>query len=187
MDQKKQIRDLLLTKRKTLIIDEIYNKSKIIQDALEQHPLFKSSQTILFYVSYGNEVFTHDLIKKYLKSNKTILVPYSHPETCTIEPRIITDWTDLIKGSYGILEPHTYKTQNESSIDLILLPGVGFDRKGNRLGHGKGYYDRLIHQTPNATLIGLAFDFQIVPFIPIQIHDRPVDIIISEKEIITCH
>ena len=168
-----------------MTMEDVINKSNTIQHTLEQHPLFKQSKTILFYVSYGHEVSTHDLIKTYLRFDKTILVPYSNTETCTITSIKITRWNELVKGSYGILEPKHYNNYEEH-IELIILPGVGFDRNGNRLGHGKGYYDRLIANSSTTPLIGLAYDFQIIPTIPTQSHDRPVDIIITETETITC-
>ena len=185
MHEKELIRKQLLTRRNKLTKDEVVSKSNIIQHALERHSSFQQAHTILFYVSYGHEVFTHDLIKTYITRDKTILVPYSNTETCRITPVKITKWNELVKGSYGILEPQ-HHTLYKENIDLIILPGVGFDRNGNRLGHGKGYYDRLITRSKTTPLIGLAYDFQIIPTIPTQSHDRPVDIIITETETITC-
>ncbi len=96
-------------------------------------------------------------------------------------------WKELSIGSYGILEPRTEKIRKTrvEDIDLIIVPGVAFDKKGNRIGHGKGYYDRLLDKT-NATKIGLAFEFQLLKEIPTDKHDLPIDILITEKRIIKC-
>ena len=96
----------------------------------------------------------------------------------------LKDWNDLEPGSYGILEPKKDKIIEMliESIDIIIVPGVGFDELGCRLGHGAGYYDNLLKKSINATHIGLAFEFQIVEKVPIESHDLPVDIIITEKD-----
>jgi len=186
MSDKEYVRSQLLVKRKSMSIDEVNNKSRIIQKKLEEYPLFQKSGNILFYVSYGHEVFTHDLIKKSLQIKKNVLVPRSNTKTFMIDPIMINNWTDLMKGAYGILEPSRQNNNISNHINLIILPGIGFDIRGNRLGHGKGYYDRLIEKNPKAALIALAYDFQIVNSIPINSHDKQVDMIISEKQTIIC-
>ena len=94
-------------------------------------------------------------------------------------------WEELRVGSYGILEPRIEKIRktNVEDLELIIVPGIAFDKNGNRLGHGKGYYDRILGKT-NATKIGLAFEFQIVGKIPTNENDKPVDIIITEERVI---
>lgn len=89
---------------------------------------------------------------------------------------------DLKKGAYGILEPSVVKTADEKDIDVILVPGLAFDRHGGRMGFGKGYYDRLL-ETSIAVKIGLCYDFQLFDTIPTESHDVPMDFIITEKEI----
>lgn len=186
MSDKEYVRSQLLNKRKSMPIDEVYKKSKIIQKKLEEDPLFQKSSNILFYVSYGHEVFTHNLIKKSLQTKKNVLVPRSNTKTFTIDPIIINDWKNLMKGTYGILEPSKQDNHISHNIDLIILPGIGFDAQGNRLGHGKGYYDRLIIETSQVKSIALAYDFQIIKSIPNEVHDKQVDRIITEKQIIFC-
>lgn len=187
MKKKQEIRKELLKKRKELPFSTVLEHSKQIHQRLIKHPLYQQAKNILFYVSYGNEVYTHDMIKEGLFQQKTIIVPLSDTKTHTIKPCILKNWDDLEKGAYGILEPiiHSQKTIPLKKINLIIIPGVGYDEKGNRIGHGKGYYDRLITKIPKAKLIGLGFEFQIVPTIPIEPHDRKVDTIITEGRTIT--
>ena len=185
MNNKQSLRLKMLEKRKKLSIVEVYKKSKIIQKKIEDNPFFKKSDYILIYVSYDHEVYTHDLIKKFLQTEKKILIPRSRMQTHTIDPILLKNWEELTPGSYGILEPKKHINFLSSNIDLILIPGLGFDISGNRIGYGKGYYDRLINRIPQAILIGLAFDFQIVRRIPREIHDKKVDFIITEKRILS--
>ena len=97
----------------------------------------------------------------------------------------INSLNDLVIGKFNILEPKDrFKTKEE--LDLIIVPGLVFDKKGNRIGHGKGYYDSFLKKHPNATKIGLAFEDQINKKILVEDHDIPMDFIITEKRIINC-
>ena len=188
MIDKQQVRNILMQKRKETSLDEIKEKSKQIQHLLMTHPYYMQAKVILFYVSYGKEVATHDLIKQALSTDKTVIVPVSNITNTTIIPSVLYNWDDLQPGSYHILEPrgkHIHPIAPRS-IDLILLPGVGFDEMGNRMGHGKGFYDRFVPMVPQAKRIGLSFEFQIVDRIPIAPFDQKVNLIITEKRIIDC-
>jgi 5-formyltetrahydrofolate cyclo-ligase len=149
--------------------------------------LFQDSMHPLFYVSTNNEVCTHQLIKKVLSSKKKVYVPLSEIKTHTLKISKLSYWDDLIPGTYNILEPKKEKQKLVpiNTIDVIIVPGIGFDKKGNRLGQGGGYYDWLLSQT-NATAIALAFEFQLLNLIPMDSHDQQVDIIITEKQVIHC-
>ncbi len=182
------LRKELIKKRKNVPKSEIYNKSQLIEKNLFRMYEFKSSKKILFYISYDNEVYTHDMIKKSISINKKIIVPISDVIKKNLILSKLDRWEELEKGSYNILEP-IRKNEKEillDSINLIIVPAIGFDIKGNRLGHGLGYYDKLLKKSNIATHIGLAFEFQIIDHIQIEKHDIPVDMIITEKRIIHC-
>ena len=182
------LRKELIKKRKNVSKSEIYNKSQLIEQNLFKMYEFKSSKKILFYISYDNEVYTHDMIKKSISINKNIIVPISDVINKKLILSKLDRWEELEKGSYSILEP-IRKNEKEillDSINLIIVPAIGFDIKGNRLGHGLGYYDKLLKNSNIATHIGLAFEFQIIDHIQIEKHDSPVDMIITEKRIIHC-
>jgi len=185
MDEKQRVRQQLLHQRKQMNKEEVKHKSLIIQKTLQQDTWFQDAKSILFYVSYGNEVSTHQLIKTFLEDHDKTILPRSQTKSCTIDPKIITSWDQLQKGSYGIMEPSVDASSFTGKLDLIIIPGVGFDQKGNRIGHGKGYYDRLIQHHPQAKLIGLAFDFQIIASIPTDPYDKKVHKIITETRSIT--
>ena len=184
--KKKEIRKLLKNKRLQLSKDENLKKSKQIKNRLFLMDEFKKAKNILFYVSYNGEVFTHEAIEEAL-SKKIVVVPISNKNDYSLIFSKLDSFNDLEEGAYGILEPKKdlIKEISIDKIDLIIIPGIGFDLRGNRIGHGKGFYDRLLKNT-NALIIALAFDFQIIEKIPTENHDRSADIIITEKRIINC-
>jgi 5-formyltetrahydrofolate cyclo-ligase len=185
---KNRIRKELIYKRKNLSKKEVFEKSKKIKDRLFKLSEFKKAITILFYVSYNNEVFTHEMIKECIKDKKNVIVPISDKENRQLILSKLNFFEDLKPGSYDILEPKKDKVQEVSiyDIDLIIVPGVGFDDSGHRIGHGKGYYDNLLRDSANTLHIGLAFESQIVKKIPTKAHDLPVQKIVTEKRIIDC-
>ena len=184
---KQTIRSQLLQKRKKISANEVTKKSQEITHKLLSLELFRGANTILFYVSYDNEVNTHILIKESLKHGKNVVVPISDVKRHQLKLSQITQWQELALGSYGILEPKKNFIREISldSVDLAIVPGVGFDIIGNRLGHGKGYYDSLL-QDYKGKIVALAFEFQVIENIPVEVHDKKVDVIITEKKVIYC-
>ncbi len=187
-NMKKEIRNLILKQRNNMSPSEVMEKSKKIKDRLFEMTEFREAQSILFYVSYGNEVHTHEMIKETLIKGKRVVVPKPNKEDRTLLLSVLTHWEDLEVGAYDILEP-----KNESiievpinSIDLMIIPGVVFDLRGNRVGHGMGFYDRLLENTHYACLIGLAFELQIVDVITVEKHDVKIDTIVTEDRVIPC-
>ena len=180
---KNQLKDSILEKRNSLSEAEIIEKSKKIEDNLFNLEQYKKSKTVMFFVSFNSEVNTHDMIKKALK-NKTIIVPkVEHHE---IEPSVIIDFDNLIPARFGILEPIEIMKIVYKNIDMVLVPGIVFDKEGHRIGYGFGYYDRFLRKVTKAKKIGLAFDFQVVDKIPKESHDVPVDMIVTEERIVKC-
>lgn len=183
---KNEIRKLLKNKRLNLSKEEVLAKSELIKNRLFQINEFKKTKNILFYVSYDGEVFTHNAIKEAL-IDKKVVVPISKKADYSLILSKLNSFKDLQDGQYGILEPKKEKIKEISidKIDLAIVPGIAFDLNGNRIGHGKGYYDRLLKNI-KAPIIGLAYEFQIIQKIPIDDYDKQVDIIITEKRVIKC-
>lgn len=183
---KKSLREQFLIKRKGLSKSEVDEKSCQIQLRLFSTPWYQTAHNILFYVSYDNEVHTHDMIKESLQNGKTVLVPKCDIQKKTLCVSKLTCWDDLSTGAYSILEPRNDCIHEVpvSSIELVIVPGVVFDLYGNRIGHGMGFYDRLLKNSTKAHSIGLAFEYQIVELIPPEEHDEKVDLIITEDRII---
>ena len=181
---KNQLKESILQKRNSLSKEEIIEKSNEIKNKLFNLKNYKNSKTIMFFVSFNSEVNTHDMIRDALK-NKTVVVPkVVHHE---IEPSIIIDFDNLMPcGKFGILEPIEAMKIAYKNIDLVLVPGIVFDKEGHRIGYGFGFYDKFLAKVPKAIKIGLCFDFQFVDKIPAEMHDVPVDMIVTEKRVVEC-
>jgi 5-formyltetrahydrofolate cyclo-ligase len=186
MNMKDILRKSILKKRNALSASEVLEKSTRIKKRIFEMELFKNAQNILFYVSYGNEVYTHNMIKESFMLGKRVVVPKSISDDNSLTLSILNNWNNLELGEYNILEPRKDSIEeiDIGSIDLIIVPGVVFDKEGNRIGHGKGYYDRLLKDYQDIPTIGLAFGFQIVEYIISEKHDKKIDIIITEDRII---
>ena len=148
---------------------------------IETHPAFTKAGCILIYHSLPDEVYTHAFIEKW-KDKKTILLPVVVGDDLELRP--YSGKQDMRKGSYGIEEPIGKAFTNYDEINLAIIPGVGFDAKGNRLGRGKGYYDRLLPKI-KAYKIGICFSFQTVEEIPVEEYDIKMDEVLTEEGFIT--
>lgn len=184
---KQQLRKKTVQKRKQLSLSSVKQKSNSIKKKLFSLEIFHTASSVLFYVSYDNEVDTHEMIKECLAMRKTVIVPKVLLDTQTLLLSRLQRWEDLEKGCYGILEPKQSQIQdvNINTLDLIIVPGIAFDINKNRIGHGKGYYDKLLYQNENIPTIGLAFECQLVDVIDNEDHDVKIDILITEERIIT--
>lgn len=180
---KNQLKELVLEKRNSLLKEKILEKNEKIHDNLFGLEQYKNSKTIMFFVSFNSEVDTHGMIKDALK-NKTVVVPKVMQHE--IEPSVIIDLDNLMPAKFGILEPIELMKIAYKNIDLVLVPGIVFDREGHRIGYGFGYYDKFLAKVPKAVKIGLAFDFQVVDKIPKETHDVPVDLIVTEEGVVEC-
>ncbi|HEC81995.1 MAG TPA: 5-formyltetrahydrofolate cyclo-ligase [Thermoplasmatales archaeon] len=187
VDKKKKIREKIIEVRKNTSVEKIRKWSRDIEKRFFSLREYKDAETVMFYVSYDNEVYTHDMIKKALKEGKKVVVPFSDTKHNNITPIQIKDFEELKRGAYGILEPF-YQHElvvSENVIDLVVVPGVAFDTKGHRIGHGLGYYDEFL-KTVTACKTGFAFEFQVLSEIPCEEHDVRMDKIVTEKRIIDC-
>jgi len=153
-------------------------KSGIIKDRLLNEEAFKEAKVVMFYVSLKDEVNTMSMIDEAIKVGKRVCVPVIVKEEKRLIAGEIKDRiADLEKQHFGIYQPkegHVKEVPLED-IDLVIVPGIAFDKKNVRLGRGHGYYDRFLCSVPNHTkTIGLAFDFQVLEHLPQDSHDIPV-------------
>lgn len=176
---KEQIRSKILLRLKIQKEENRERKSKLIKKKLFGVSVFKKAKHIMFYIAFGKEVNTEEMMRKAKKLGKKVYVPVCKKDRITLRPCILEDNASLKKGPYGICEPVIKKSIPPEKLDLVIVPGIAFDKKGNRLGRGRGCYDRFLAKIPKDTpTIGLAFDFQIVPSLPRQTHDVSVNKII---------
>lgn len=188
MKEKQEIRQKILSLRNNLSPDNVSLKSKLIKNRLFQVPEFKNAEWIMLYLSFNNEVRTDQIIKELLMCRKKLLVPAIVEKSKNlIACQIFSFEKDLKRGYFGISEPveNLKIPVDPKKIDLIVIPGIAFDVNGNRVGFGRGYYDRFLKKLGRKTIsIALAYDFQILKTVPSQKNDIPVSIIVSEKQTI---
>lgn len=179
---KDEIRDSIFKKRNKLEKKEIIEKGNIVKEKLFSLDEYKKAKTVMFFLSFGKEVYTYDLVRGVLEDkSKNVVVPKI--KEFEIISCSIKDFSELTPGAYRILEPVEVKEVNPGEIDIVLVPGIAFDKKGYRIGFGKGYYDRFLKRT-KALKIGLCMDFQVVEEINYNEWDIKMDTIITEKQII---
>ncbi len=160
--------------------------SRTILDRFIQLPEYAASQTVMFYVDVRDEVRTRHALPDAIGGNKRIVIPYCVDGE--LELFHLESMDELDVGMYKILEPKPElrevgrKRLKPEDLDLIMVPGVAFDRHGGRTGHGKGYYDKLLqHARPDTPLVALAFECQMFPEIPVDTHDIYMDKIVTES------
>ncbi len=180
---KQELRQIILDSIKVQKEDIALFKSRVITEKVSGLPVFQRARTILFYASFRGEVDTFALMHKAMELKKRIALPLVKKEEQRIVPVLIKSLNELRAGSYGIPEPPDVPQNRLSAdeLDLVVVPGVAFDRHNNRLGRGAGYYDRFLLDLPSATpTIALAYDLQVVDALPgLEPHDRPVKFVIT--------
>lgn len=171
---KKELRSHIKTLKKQHSKENLIEQSKVILNKLENNEFFKKAKIVMLYSSLPDEVNTQDFLSKWRNEKRIILPTVVGDDIIPVE---LSCDTSFAVGDFNILEP-----QNEpynGSYDLIVVPGVAFDRNGNRIGRGKGYYDRFLCKHLDVKRIGICFDFQLVDNVPTEDNDIKMDEIIS--------
>ncbi len=188
-DCKEFIRRQLIQRRSLLSDEEIRDKSNIIVERLKKTGRLEKAGTIMAYMCMKSEVFTRGLINDILAEGRTVCLPIVVEKEKKLEIYKIENIdSDVEPGAFGIYEPVKLPERiiNPADIDLVLVPGVGFDIRKNRIGFGGGYYDRFLSQLrPETVKIGLSFDCQVIHELPVEKFDEKMDIIITESRILT--
>lgn len=169
-----EIRDSLNNNEKELMDNKIFNE-------LINTDLYKRSINIFIYISFSNEINTRNIIEKAFKDKKNVFIPKVYKDDKLMKAIKLNSIDELKKNSMGILEPIDDSNYIEKeNIDLIVVPGVVFDKECNRIGYGGGYYDRYLKDIKSKkNKIALAYDLQIVDKIESEVHDIKVDYIIT--------
>lgn len=176
--QKKTLRKTMKARKSTFSSAEKIKKSESIWHNIENLPAFKEAQTVMLYWSMDDEVYTHDFIEKWHKK-KTLLLPAVDGDDLRI--KIFDGIGSMRPGpDFGILEPVGNDYPEPEKIDMIIVPGVAFDHQNNRMGRGRGFYDRLLRQS-NALKVGICFDFQYIPVVPTEPEDIKMDMVVVEQ------
>ena len=183
-----QIREEIAKSISALSDSEIAEKTRAIEARLFDFANFLEAKIALLYISGDYEVATENIIKRSYAYGKIVVLPAFDPVKFEMNLMKVDNFEkDLVPGPRGVLEPDASRCKIVplERIDIAVLPGLAFDEKGARLGSGQGYYDRLIPRLAITTRkVALTFEEQIVPQIPMEAHDKHVDIIITDKRII---
>jgi 5-formyltetrahydrofolate cyclo-ligase len=175
--KKKEIRNHIKEIKKNFSFEDKKARSKKIFEKIEKLPEFINAKILMAYWSMDDEVNTHDFILKCYPSKRIILPSVKGDE---LELREFTGIQDMSKGSaFGISEPNHHFTESFNLIDFIIVPGVAFDNKNNRLGRGKAYYDKLLKGS-KAFMCGVCFNYQIIDTVPTSDYDIKMDLVITD-------
>lgn len=185
METKKELRKKVLNIRNQMSEEDVKNNSQEIMNKIINLSIYKQSKAVFIYMSFKNEVITSELIKKMFKDKKKVVIPYTDMVNTLLIPSEIKDENDLVLNPFGYYEPREIIKFPVEKIDLVIVPGVVFDNNLNRIGYGKGYYDRILSAVrPDVKKVAIAHDFQVLDSIPKEEHDIKMDMIITEKRVI---
>lgn len=185
-EKKRFLRQKLKSARDSLLPAEIEEKSARIAQKVMAHPAYTGAAAVMFYASFGSEVRTGALILDALAAGKAAAVPVCLPDGRLLPSLIWHFPEDLAPGRFGVPEPKSgcLRPASPADFDLIVVPGVAFDRRGYRLGYGAGCYDRFLRETrPGAVFMGLAFELQLVDDVHPEPHDVAVHLIVTEERV----
>lgn len=173
---KDQLRKRIREQKRAMTSEVIEEKSRELTEKLLDTDLYRNTQTLYGYLPYNQEVRTVDLLRQAILDGKRVAVPKVFGE----EMRFIyiDDFSQVAKGYAGIPEPVADGPVAQDSAALVLMPGLAFDEKGNRMGYGGGFYDKFLASEPGHPTVALCYDFQMVARIPTQAHDIPVDLVL---------
>jgi 5-formyltetrahydrofolate cyclo-ligase len=179
-DAKRALRSELIALRAKVAQDARRSLSLAIADRADALPLFRDAQVVALYAPLGTEVDSTELARRAAGRGARVV----YPRSIQGERRLVfarCDPAALVRGPLGAGEPPPDSLEVDlADIDCVVMPGVAFSEDGLRLGRGGGYYDATLKRMPRAARVGLAFDVQVVPTLPREPHDAPLDAVVTE-------
>ncbi len=187
-EKKNSIREEIARRLSSIPARELAGKQAKIEERLLEFANYLEARSVLLYLPPGTGVDTKNILAQTESMQKSIILPlFDRGDSAFQLLKLQSIATDLRKGYHGQPEPDPDKCRPVlvDEIDIAFIPGIAFDEKGGRLGPGDGKYDRLIPKLPNtARKVSLAFEEQLVSQVPMESHDKYVDIIITDRRII---
>ena len=180
MESKKDIRKRVLSIRENMSKEEWGQNSRIIYEKVVTHSFFLDTDIIYCYIDYKREAATRPIIKKAWELKKTVYVPKVVGDDMTFHR--ITSFSDLEEGFRGIPEPTT-NSADRINPGLVIIPGVVFDKNRNRIGYGKGYYDRFLSKHDYLKTLAIGFELQVEEEIPSEPFDIKPEVLITERHV----
>jgi len=188
MQKKEELRKKYLKERSEIPQNKISSWSQKINKQFLNLPQLETAKKVMAYASMRKEIETFDLMEELLDQGYLLYLPYTRKDKIDLGTAQINDLdSDLKEGVYGVQEPVARIRGEEipEDLDLIIVPGACFTPEGYRIGYGGGYYDSFLTKHANGALkVGFCYDRFIVDSIPVEEHDVPVDLIVTEKEVI---
>lgn len=195
-NDKKAFRRQMLARRDAIPLENRIEADKVRNERIRNWAVYQEAKLMLFYVSYRSEADTIQLLKEALTAGRCVAVP-KVVGTELVFYRI-TDFSQLVEGYRGILEPDTERTETvtegegcvkkheavSQDASLLFVPGCAFDERGGRMGYGGGFYDRFMEKYPQGLRVALAYEEQMVAEVPRQAHDRLVDVIVTQERMV---
>lgn len=185
MPAKQDLRQRLRQVVASIPADQIETRSLRAAHRLFERPEYAKAEAIMVFLSLPSEVETTPIVLRAWQDGKRVVAPkvsWNQRRMLPLEFRSLTE--DLVASSMGIREPIAGVPFPTELIDLIIVPGLGFDEYGNRVGRGRGFYDRFLANAElRGVACGLAFEEQVVPSIPAGPLDRPVDMLITDEKV----
>jgi len=183
---KRSIRAQFLAERKTRSKAFCLDSSRQIQQRLLSEEVFARAEVLALYSEIHNEVSTGFVAEKALALGKILAFPRVAGDD--LEFIEVESLDDLSVGAFDVLEPKGRETVDLSALDMVVVPGVVFDKRGHRLGYGKGFYDRTLSRcSKDCVKVGLAYDFQLIEALPSAEHDEELSLLITEERILNFH
>jgi 5-formyltetrahydrofolate cyclo-ligase len=183
--EKTALREQMRLIRAAIPLEERARKAAAIEDRLFELKQLRAANMVLLFYSFGSEVATGGIAEHILTEGKRLLFPYLTSEG--MEAAEVRPGDPLVPSGYGPREPSHRHPLDPSEVDLVVTPGLAFDRRGFRLGHGGGHYDRYLSRLrPETTRIGLAFSEQLVDGVPDEPPDQRVHLVVTDSEVVDC-
>jgi 5-formyltetrahydrofolate cyclo-ligase len=188
--EKAELRRNLRKRRAALVPADIDALSDRIAERLEAWPVFQQARTVFCYLGVAHEVRTARIVELCRSDGKSFCVPAWDPEACVYGSARYVGMETLVEGPLRIPQPARPEWVPIQSMDLALIPGLAFDQHGGRIGQGGGHYDRLLASVAETeppagpVRVGLAFSFQVLERVPIEVRDVSVHFVVTENEII---
>ena len=178
---KAAIRTQVRSVRDSISANDRAARGRRIADRLFALPVVQEAKTVLVFYSFGSEVPTSGIIERFLTEGRRVLLPYMDGREMNAAE--LRQGDDLTATPYGPKEPSRRVPVDPAEVELLITPGMAFDRSGHRVGYGGGNYDRYLGRLgPKATRVGIAFHVQLLPEVPHGPDDQPVDFVVTDQE-----
>ncbi len=186
-EAKQQIRRQVLEKRKTIDLWQKKEWDEKIITSIMAHPVYEKASTVMLYMAMPQEVNLDLLVEASITSGKKVGLPRVDRQTKTLHAHHYGKDDQLVAGVFGIREPDVFANEMPASeFDLLIMPGLAFGEKGERIGYGGGYYDRFIQRRDGRPfLLAVAYDWQVYPELPSTTEDKRIDGVVTPTRVIT--